>query len=308
MKVMPGKYFFIILSFIAVILAIILAYAIVVTPAGMPGPKSMADNSTGLYAITPSEGSAGYVWVGFPNGSANLSETYATPTPIGSYSNFTIIHLNDTEWQSYNKTPKDDMPLSWWSFNQTPVDEPHTREAVIVYFRDNPSSMNAFSGSYNITPIFYKADIRMAVFETVVNQFPLVISNKTREVIEKLSQDPLVELAYRDTFLFLDRREPINTTASVTYPEEYDKKGWEYVPHQLMVGFWRIPPSIEEFSARCGGRPVNLTESDLEFKWVLFETEDMNGFIDRASQDPYVRYVELNGIIRADESLPGSYF
>ena len=27
----------------------------------------------------------------------------------------------------------------------------------------------------------------------------------------------------------------------------------------------------------------------------------MNGFIDRASQDPYVRYVELNGIFRMDD-------
>ena len=73
MKVTPGKYFFIILSFIAVILTIILAYATVVTPAGMPGPKSTADATPqAWYAITPSDGLAGYVWVGFPNGSANL--------------------------------------------------------------------------------------------------------------------------------------------------------------------------------------------------------------------------------------------
>ena len=94
----------------------------------------------------------------------------------------------------------------------------------------------------------------------------------------------------------------------MTYPEDYDRRGFEYVPNQVSVGFWRIPPSLEEFSARCGGKPIDLTESDLKFKWVLFETEDMNGFIDRASQDPYVRNVELNGIFHMDDSSTTAIF
>jgi hypothetical protein len=35
----------------------------------------------------------------------------------------------------------------------------------------------------------------------------------------------------------------------------------------------------------------------------MFETEDIRGFIDRASRDPYVRYIELNGIFRIDDPV-----
>jgi serine protease len=175
---------------------------------------------------------------------------------------------------------------------KTSVNMPVYREVVIVYFKEMPVSMDEFATAYDITPIFVKGDIRMAAFETDPVMIGGVVSEKTTRAIEKISKDPLVEAVKRDTYLFVDPKTEIKTMSSVKYPKDYE--GNDYVPNQVTVGFWRLPPSIEEFGEKYGGKPINVTEAYLRLQTVIYETDDMDGFIDRASKDPYVSFIELN--------------
>ncbi len=187
-----------------------------------------------------------------------------------------------------------------------PVDPrlPVHREDVIVYFKKMPDSIDAFASTYGVSPIFIKADIKMAAFETDPVMIGGIVSEKTTQAIEKISKDPLVELVKRDTYMFVNREREINSTPEVRYPEYYDQKGVGYVPNQVIIGFWRLPLSLEEFGAVYGGKPVNVTEGDLQLQSVLFETEDMKGFMERASKNPYVRWIDLNTMWKLDD--PGT--
>lgn len=170
---------------------------------------------------------------------------------------------------------------------------PQDREDVIVYFKEMPSSIEEFASSYGVTPIFVKDDIKMAAFETSPTRVPGVTSQKTKELIEQISKDPLVESVKVDTFMFTDKKSDIKAMPEVITPEDLDKNGTIY-SHEVIVGFWRFPPSLEDFAAKYGGRLVNLTEGDLNLLTAMFETDDMTGFINNVSKDPYVRYVEPN--------------
>ncbi len=202
----------------------------------------------------------------------------------------TII-LVSIDHSTINKTPDDPYRFT---LNQTPPGGLEYSEFIIVYFHEMPESTDEFVSAYNITPVFVKDEIRMAAFEVKCHLVLGVSDGKTGEAIEKLSNDSLVELVKRDTYMFACRGTDINTTPSVKYPEDY---GEGYVPNQVIVGFWRNPPYIDEFSVRYGGKPANVTKDDLRRQAMLYETEDMRDFIDRASKDPYVRYIELNGYV-----------
>ncbi|AFC99062.1 hypothetical protein Mtc_0291 [Methanocella conradii HZ254] len=171
---------------------------------------------------------------------------------------------------------------------------PQDREDVIVYFKEMPSSIEEFASSYGVTPIFVKDDIKMAAFETSPTRVPGVTSQKTKELIEQISKDPLVESVKVDTFMFTDKKSDIKAMPEVITPEDLDKNGTIYSHEKVIVGFWRFPPSLEDFAAKYGGRLVNLTEGDRNLLTAMFETDDMTGFINNVSKDPYVRYVEPN--------------
>jgi serine protease len=174
---------------------------------------------------------------------------------------------------------------------------PVYRGTVIVYFKEMPDSIDEFATTYGVTTIFVKADIKMAAFETDPVAIGGVVNEKTTQAIEKISKDSRVEQVERDTYMFVDRANEINTTPIVRYPEDYG--GSDLVPDQVAVGFWRLPPSIEEFGAKYGGKPISLSETDMRLQAFVFETKDVKGFIDRASKDPYVSFVELNPYVSA---------
>jgi serine protease len=189
------------------------------------------------------------------------------------------------------------------TINQSSYDFPSHREAVIVYFKEMPASMDGFASLYCVTTIFVKDDIRMAAFETEPQFIHGVTGEKTQKVIAKMSNDSRIEQVKKDMYMFVDKKQEINATPEVRYPEYYIQKGIDYVPNQVIIGFWRLPSSLEEFGAHYGGRPINVTEGDLELQSVLFETEDIRGFIDRVSKDPYVKYIDLNVKSRIDDLI-----
>ncbi len=257
------KNFSLLLTLILLVLTIVLAFAVMEKSTILEGRNSSSGNVTGQ---------------DFP------------PPGVQSY---TFYHINATDYPATNKTPGDPYPLI---FNQTPPGGLAYSEFIIAYFREMPESADEFAAAYGIKPVFVKDEIKMAAFE-VENHLVLGVSDgKTGEAIEKLSNDSRVEMVKKDTYMFTGGETEIKTTPTVKYPEDY-KDG--YVPNQVMVGFWRLPQSLEEFGAKYGGKPVNISESDLNIQMVMYETQDMRGFIDRASKDRYVRYIELNGYFRA---------
>ncbi len=165
------------------------------------------------------------------------------------------------------------------------------REAVIVYFKITPTSVNEFASSYGVKPIFAKENISMVAFETSPNKKPGVTSQKTLEFIEQVSKDPNVVSVKEDTYMFINKNDTISVSAKVTYPEDLDRSGIEYAAGEVIVGFWRIPP----FSAFCAKRGVtldNVTETNNDLQYAIFKIDKMNNFINSASRDPYVRYVK----------------
>ncbi|WP_158308479.1 S8 family peptidase [Methanocella conradii] len=176
-----------------------------------------------------------------------------------------------------------------------PFNVPVYREVVIVYFKEMPVSVGEFASSYGVSPVFVKGDIRMAAFESDPVMVGGVVSEKTALAIERISKDPRVESVKRDTYMFVDPRQEIDMTPRLIYPEDLEKKGVEVIPDRVCVGFWRLPPSLDEFGEKYGGKPIDLTETNLRLQWVSYETKDVKGFIDRASKDPYVQYIEVHG-------------
>lgn len=170
------------------------------------------------------------------------------------------------------------------------------REDVIVYFIEMPLSISQFASFYDVTPIFVKNDIKMVAFETSPNKQPCVTGQKTLDFIEKVTNNSIVESAKVDTYMFLDKSADIKTTPTVVHPEDLVRNGTEYVPNEVLVSFWRMPPSIYEFGAKYGGTPDNITDANLQLQFIVYDTNDVAGFINNASKDPYVSDIGLNAI------------
>ena len=172
------------------------------------------------------------------------------------------------------------------------------REDVIVYFKEMPVSMDEFSSFYGVRPLFVKDDIMMAAFETSSVKNPGVTSQKTCIFIENMLKDPRVESVKEDTYMFINKNDVIKTTPTMVDIKALSRNGTTYVSDQVIVGFWKLPPSLDDFGAKYGGTPVSVSESDLESQSILFEAKDVNGFINGALTDPYVNYVNVNIIGR----------
>ncbi len=172
---------------------------------------------------------------------------------------------------------------------------PVFREDVIIYFKEMPESLEEFASKYNVKLIFAKQDIKFAAFETNPVGRPGEVSNATLNFINEVSKNPLVEEAFHDGFMFTRQDSEYSSEPKLTYPENMKD---EYVPNQVIVGFWRFPPSLDEFASKHGGQLKNFGDADNVLKSALFETNNITEFIKNVSTDPYVRYAEPNGIAR----------
>ncbi|KCZ70881.1 hypothetical protein ANME2D_02907 [Candidatus Methanoperedens nitroreducens] len=172
---------------------------------------------------------------------------------------------------------------------------PVFREAVVVYFREMPASLDEFASRYGGKLIFTKHDIKMAAFETNPISIPAQTSQQTLDFINRISTDSSVEKAYRDEFEFIRSDKEYSPEPRVMYPEDMRD---EYVPDQVIVGFWRFPPSLDEFASKHEGKLKNFDDANNVLKSALFETNNITEFIKKVSTDPYVRYAEPNGIVR----------
>jgi serine protease len=170
---------------------------------------------------------------------------------------------------------------------------PTFREVVIVYFAEMPSSLNELALKCGGRLIFVKEDIKMAAFETSSMAIPGETSQTGLDFVSQALKDPCVEKAFRDPFMFGAPDSRLSPDPFIRYPEEFEKNGWEYAPNMVSVGFWRLPPSLEEFASTYGGRLLRFDEVLL---FATFETSDMTEFIKKVSADPYVRTAGPNGI------------
>ncbi len=170
---------------------------------------------------------------------------------------------------------------------------PVFREDVIVYFKEMPD-IGAFASKYRGRVIFIKPDIKMAAFETNPTGRTGEVSQRTMDFINETSKDPSVEKAYQDGFIFTDPDKVYTLEPKITYPEDLKKQGVEYVPNEIIVGFWKMPPSPEEFASKYGATLKSIDEGLLS---VTFETNDASGFIKRISMDSYIRYAEPSGLV-----------
>lgn len=177
---------------------------------------------------------------------------------------------------------------------------PVFREDVIVYFKEMPASLEEFASRYGVKLIFVKQDIKLAAFETNPVGRPGEVSKATLDFINEVSKNPLVEEAFHDGFMFTRPDREYSSEPKLTYPEDMRD---EYVPNEVIVGFWRFPPSLEEFASKHGGKLKNFDDADNVLKSALFETNNITEFIKKVSTDPYVRYAEPNGIVRIADVL-----
>ncbi|WP_148266582.1 hypothetical protein [Methanocella arvoryzae] len=77
----------------------------------------------------------------------------------------------------------------------------------------------------------------------------------------------------------------------IVYPKDLDVKGIEYDHNNVSVVFWKLPGSIQGFGKKNGGMPIRLTEWNMQSQCIVYETENQTDFIERASKDPRVRYI-----------------
>ncbi|VVB85971.1 Halolysin [uncultured archaeon] len=172
---------------------------------------------------------------------------------------------------------------------------PQFREDAIVYFKEMPD-IGAFASKYRGKVIFVKPDIKMAAFETNSIGKTGEVNQKTLDLINEISKDPLVEKAYHDGFMFVRPGKVISPESKITYPEDFDIKGLAYAPKEVKVGFWRLPSSLEEFASKYGAKLVYVEDVLL---FAVFETDNTTEFIKKVSTDPYVRHAEPNGIFHS---------
>jgi serine protease len=177
-----------------------------------------------------------------------------------------------------------------------PYFNPVFRDAVIVYFNEMPTSLGEFASEYGVTVIFVKEEIKMAAFETEPSSMPMETSQRTLDFVEEVSKDPCVEKAYEDGSMFVDPKKRYEPEPEIVYPEDFVKQGVEYVPNKVIVGFWRLPPSLEEFASKYDAKHKNFGEAYEVLLFAVFETDDVTEFIKRVSTDPYVRYAHPDPI------------
>jgi len=163
---------------------------------------------------------------------------------------------------------------------------PQFREDAIVYFKEMPD-IGAFASKYRGKVIFVKPDIKMAAFETNPNRKNGEVNRETLDFINEVAKDPRIEKVYRDEFMFIDTKRVHKLEPEIKYPEYLDKKGVEYVSNEVVVGFWRMPPSLNEFASKYS---ANLTDVEDVLLFAVFETDNAAGFLKRISTEPYVRY------------------
>jgi hypothetical protein len=161
---------------------------------------------------------------------------------------------------------------------------PVFRDAVIVYFNEMPASLDEFASDYSVKLIFVKEKIKMAAFETEPISLPGETSQRTLDFVEAVSN----EKAYEDGFLFVSPNEVYTPEPEIEYPKDHPKP---FVPYcGVHVQFWRLPPSPEEFASMYGAKLVSISDFSSEFSLsATFETDDITGFINKISTDPYVR-------------------
>ncbi len=167
---------------------------------------------------------------------------------------------------------------------------PFFREDVIIYFKEMPESLDEFASRYDVKLIFAKQDIKLAAFETVPIGRPAQTSKRTLDFINEVSKDSRVEKAYKDEFEFIRPDEKYSPEPELMYPEDMKD---EYVPNKVIVGFWRRPPSLEDFASNHGGK---LTYYEEVLMFAGFEVSNISEFISKVSTDPYVRYAHPDGI------------
>jgi hypothetical protein len=88
---------------------------------------------------------------------------------------------------------------------------------------------------------------------------------------------------------------PVKPAAII--PEDAKNTDSEYVPNLVTVGFWKLPPSVEEFGASYGGTLSNAGVN-YDINAATYITDNATSFIENVTRDPYVRYAEINSIIR----------
>lgn len=177
---------------------------------------------------------------------------------------------------------------------------PFFREDVVVYFKEMPASIEEFASRYGGKLIFAKQDIKMAAFETNPVGRPGEVSKATLNFISEVSKNLLVEKAFHDGFMFTRPDKEYLPEPKLTYPEDMRD---EYVPNEVIVGFWRFPPSLEDFAYRYSGKLMNFDDADNVLLSAKFETSNITEFIKKISTNPYVRYAEPNGIVRIGGSI-----
>jgi serine protease len=178
-----------------------------------------------------------------------------------------------------------------------PYFNPVFRDAVIVYFNEMPASLDEFASEYGVKLIFVKEEIKMAAFETEPSSMPMDTSQHTLDFVEEVSKDPCVEKAYEDGYMFVDTKKLYTPEPKITYPEDFDRQGAEYIPNEVCVGFWRLPPSIEEFASRYGAKLKDFDNANEFLLFAVFETDDATGFIKKISTDPYVDSCAPLGVV-----------
>lgn len=166
------------------------------------------------------------------------------------------------------------------------------REDVIVYFKEMPASLDAFASSYGVKLIFARPEIKMAAFETMPELEPGAKSAIAQNFLANVSKDSKVKGTEFDTFMFVDTTMDYTQPWVVT-PEDLERNNTSYVPDKVSVGFWRMPPSLDEFGAKYGGTLVNSSVDyglnvNYRLKFATFTTNNMTDFIKKVSSDPYV--------------------
>ena len=180
-----------------------------------------------------------------------------------------------------------------------PIFGSQPREDVVVYFKDMPSSLQDFASAHDVKLIFSKPDIKMAAFETMSVQQPGKKSVVSQNFIATMAKDPTVESAELDGFMFTDTTKNYTSQPMILTLEDLKKNNSEYIPNEVIVGFWKIPSSLDEFGAKYGGTIKNSSvDINYGLKFATFNTNNITSFINNVSTDPYVRYIEPNGKVQ----------
>lgn len=115
------------------------------------------------------------------------------------------------------------------------------REDVIVYFKEMPSSLQDFASAHGVRLIFSKLDIKMAAFETMPVLQPGKESTVAQNFIANVSNDPRVESAEFDGFMFTNSTKNYTGQPTIITPEDMKKSNADYAPNEVTVGFWKMP-------------------------------------------------------------------